>query len=165
VLLSAQISLAPTIAQLHAEGRHAELQRVLTQSARMVLAGALPLTLFFCLGGEWFLALFGDKFSNASTALILLSVAQFINAATGAVWVVLLMTGYERDAIRSVVISTVLHLALGVLLIPAWGVNGAAVAEGSTIAFVNIYQMILVWRRLGLNTSAFTLGWIRHPSS
>lgn len=164
VLLSAQISLSPTIAQLHAEGRHAELQRVLTQSARMVLAGALPLTLFFCFAGEWFLALFGDKFSDASTALILLSVGQFINAATGAVWAVLLMTGYERDAIRSVMIGTALHLALDVLLIPGWGVNGAAVAGGATVAFVNIYQMILVWRRLRLNTSAFRLRRRENPT-
>ncbi len=154
VLLAVNMALAPTIASLYTAGDIKRLQHVVTKSARVILLGSLPVALGLILFGHWFLLLFGQDFTQGEKALAILGAGQLINAAMGSVGLLLIMTGYERDAAMGVGISAVLNIVLNATLIPKWGLTGAAVATTSSMIVWNILLAIWVYRRLGIHSTA-----------
>ncbi|MCL4237689.1 MAG: oligosaccharide flippase family protein [Anaerolineae bacterium] len=151
-LISVGVALAPHIASLHAAGQRRELQRAVTGSTRLALGTALPITLLYIVAGTFFLGLFGAEYRVAQTALALFSLGQLVNAATGPVGPLLLMTGHERAATLTTGLGVALHIVLNALLIPLWSIEGAAAAGGISIAAVNLTLAALAWRRLRINT-------------
>jgi O-antigen/teichoic acid export membrane protein len=154
VLLSVNTALAPNLAQLHAEGDKERLERTVTQSALLMLVMALPVALFFLVSGHWFLGLFGRGFRVGYAALLALTAGQVINLATGSVGTLLIMTNHERAAMSSAAAGVIVHVALGVLLIPNWNAEGAAVARSFGVVFSNLLMVGVAWRRLGIQTTA-----------
>lgn len=154
VLVSVNTALAPTIATLYTAGEMQRLQRIVTRSTRVVFLLSLPLALGLIAFGNWFLLIFGQGFLQGDIALTVLSVGQLFNASMGSVGILLIMTGYERDAAMGVGVSALLNVALNALLIPPLGLEGAAVATATSIIVWNLLLAIWVYRRLGIHTTA-----------
>lgn len=159
MLLSVNMAVAPTLAQFYADGEHDALQHTMTQSARVALVGALAVLIPFLLWGDVFLRLFGPEFGAARRTLTLLSIGQVVNAATGSVGLLLMMTRHEGTVLVANAIGLALHVGLNLLLIPLWGIEGAAVSSTVGLAFVNLFLMGMVWKELDIHTTA--LGVIR----
>ncbi len=159
VLLAVNTALAPTLARLYAEGKRAQLEASVAKSTRLITLASLPLALGFILLGGPFLLLFGPEFVGAQGALVILSVGQLINAATGTVGMLLNMTGHERDTALAVGAAALLNILLNALLIPAYGIEGAAVATALSTLTWNLLLAGFVYRRLGFYSflGVFTL--------
>lgn len=154
VLVSVNTVLAPAIASLHAAGDMRRLQSVITKSVRVIMVFSLPVALALILSGERFLVLFGQGFTRGATALAILSAGQLMNAAMGSVGLLLIMTGHERDAAMGVGISALVNLVLNALLIPVWGMEGAAAATAISMIIWNLLLAVWVYKRLGIHTTA-----------
>jgi O-antigen/teichoic acid export membrane protein len=85
--------------------------------------------------------------------LLMLTVGQTVNAATGVVHVLLNMTGHGRDTLRGVALGAATGLILGVALIPAFGLNGAAIASTLGIIAENLYLVLRVRLRLHIDST------------
>lgn len=120
-----------------------------------MLLAATPLLLVILLFPEWLMSFFGEEFREASTALVILALGQFVNIATGSVGYLLSMTGHEKDVRNNVFVSAALGIGLGFALIPAYGLTGAASATAIAIASQNLLGVYQVKKRLGFNTLAF----------
>ena len=155
ILGSVNTVLGPNIATLYAEGKIKQLQRVVTKSARVVLLIALPITAIMIGFGYWYLLLFGKEFTQGQYALTILCVGRLIHAAAGSVGLLLNMTGNERFTFISNVAGTGLNVVLNALLIPRWGVEGAALATTSTTILMNIMNTLWVRQKLGIHCTAF----------
>jgi O-antigen/teichoic acid export membrane protein len=151
--------LMPTIASLYASGNMLRLQRVITKSTRLVLVVSLSCAVILVVFGRAFLSLFGAEFRQGYTVLVILSLGMFLNAAAGAVNILLHMTRYERDAAVSVGASAVLNVLLNAVFIPRWGVEGAALATATSMIIRNLAMALWVHKKLGIHSSA--LGSIR----
>jgi O-antigen/teichoic acid export membrane protein len=157
-LQAVNVVIMPYVARLHAEGDHHRLQRLVTQSARIILALALPLVLAFVFFGDAILAsAFGPEYARGHTALMLLSLGQLVNAGMGSVGVLLNMTGHERDTLRGVAVAALANLILNFLLIPPFGLVGAAAATASTFVIWNLLLRRAVWQRIQIESMAFPL--------
>ncbi len=154
VLVSVNMVLAPTIAALHAQGDKERLQNILTLSARAVLLFSLPVALGLVIFGKDFLTIFGGDFIPGDWALSILSMAQLFNCAMGSVGLLLIMTGHQKQAAIGVAVSAVLNIALNVVLIPLWGIEGAAVATGVSMITWNALYVVWVYKKLGYHTTA-----------
>lgn len=163
VLLAVNTAIAPTLARLFAEHKTRQLEHTVARSTRMITLISLPIALAFILFGNVFLAVIGPEFAAARTALAILSVGQLVNAATGTVGTLLNMTGHERDVARAVGVSAVLNVALNALLIPRFGLEGAALATALGTLLWNVLLSYSVYQRLGFYSllGIFTL---RKPS-
>lgn len=149
------IVTAPHITRLHEAGEKMRLQRMLTLSARVTLLASLPIALIFVFLGESVIdVLYGKAFLPASTALIILCLGQLVNAGVGSAALILNMTGYERIALRNVGIATVINIALNGLLIPIFGIEGAAIGTSVSVIAMNLLLCHSVWKHLGLNSTA-----------
>jgi O-antigen/teichoic acid export membrane protein len=149
------LTLAPTFATLYETEDQLGLQRLVTKSARLILATAAPIALLLIFGGHWFLMLFGSSFTGGQTPMTILCLGQLVNSAMGSVGYLLIMTGHGRDAAVGIAVGAGVSLLTGLLLIPMWGVNGAAVASVAGLITWNVVLAVLVWKRIGIMTTAY----------
>lgn len=133
---------APWIAELHAQGKRAELQRLITLAAKGLFAYAVPLSLILILGGPWILEWFGKDFAGAERTLVLLVVARLITCLAGLVGFLLSMTGHQGRVALWMTLAAALKIGLNLLLIPLWGSDGAAVG---TVIMLSVFSG-LAWR-------------------
>jgi len=156
VLTAVNMALSPIVATLYAKGDKERLQRVVTYSARAILAGTFPIILIFIFFGRWLLVtLFGQEFGEGTTALSILCIGQFVNASMGSVALILNMTGHEKDAARGVAIAAVLNIFINALLIPKFGMEGAAIASAISLITWNVLMLLWVYKKIGVVSSVF----------
>jgi O-antigen/teichoic acid export membrane protein len=152
-LVAANLVLAGALAAAHAAGERARLQALLTRWARICSAAAAGVLVLALPAGGAALQLFGPGFAGAHAALVVLAAGQLVNVACGSVALVLSVTGHERAVLAGMVLGAAANLALNALLIPVWGITGAALATAlSTVAW-NLALARSVRRRLGVEPS------------
>ncbi len=144
------LAMAPTIASAYAAGQLVRLQLLARQMSRIALIGGVPLALALVLWGRSFLLLFGPDFESASGALTILTLGEVVNIAAGPVATLLVMTGHERDAVLGLAMGTAMNAGLCLILIPQWGITGAAVAAAAGVVLWNVVLWRFVHRRLGI---------------
>ncbi len=148
--------MAPTISNLYSQKDLKRLQRVVTIATRTILLGTVPIILIMVIAGNWLLAtLFGTEFSGGTNALRILCLGQLVNAGTGVVGLLLSMTGHERDVAIAVFISAMLNIILNLILIPQFGMEGAATATAISLAVTNLLLAWWVYKRIGILSTAF----------
>ena len=134
--------LMPKIAALYSEQKLAEITRYLT------LLGVLTVGIFIILG-KYLLKLWGTEFIEAYTILIILSIGQFFNIASGPVGSILVMCNYEKILRNITIISLVINIILNYLLIGNYGAKGAAIATAFTIAIIMSVSTYFIKKRFG----------------
>lgn len=146
---------APTIAHLHARGEYSELQGAVTATAWWATAGAVAVGVPLFLFPGVCLALFGEEFVSGETALRIILLAGLVHAATGSVGYLMTMTGLERQATVLATTAAFVNVACAFLLIPPFGLVGAAVATAAGIIVWNVMAVVWSWRRLGIVAGIF----------
>lgn len=155
--------ILPRIAGLHARGDRAALQRLVTVSTRVITAtAAVGLAIILLAGTPILSGLFGAEFVAARTALVILAFGQLANALFGPVALVLNMTGHERLTLAGVSVAVVLNAVLNLILIPLYGMEGAAVASAAALILWNIVLAVLLKRRAGYSSTVVG-GQVRPP--
>lgn len=141
----------PMGSDLYLQGRRDELKILFKSIGKWSFALGLPL---FCLQASFpgeILSVFGESFREARTALVLLAVAMLFNFGTGPVATTLVMIGRSRLALLDYVIVVVVEVALGVWLIPRYGLLGAAIARVIGTALSNVLRLIQVHHIIGFH--------------
>ncbi|MFP4474784.1 MAG: lipopolysaccharide biosynthesis protein [Desulfatibacillaceae bacterium] len=154
VLTAMNTVLAPHLARLYATGEMSGLRELVTKSARVSLAGALPAAIVFWLFGDSLLGwVFGPEFRSGYVPLAVLCLGQVVNASAGSVGFLLNMSGHERDTAMGVTVAAVSNIVLNGVLIPMYGMPGAAMATASSMVLWNVLLVFLARRRTGLDST------------
>jgi O-antigen/teichoic acid export membrane protein len=149
---------APLISRHHSQGEAAALRRLAILTARIGLAFALVAGLGLVLLGEWALSFFGDTFTASYGVLLIIMISHVINAAAGPVGVLMTMTGGERPAALAMLAALAANVVLNAVLIPAYGIEGAAAATVASTALWNGLLLNAVRGRLGFAPLAVARG-------
>lgn len=144
---------APLVSDLHARGDRAGLERLVRLAARAIFVVTLPLCVGVALFGRQVLAAFGPEFQVAHGALVLLAGSQLVNALAGPVGFLMTMTGRQDTAARILAVHTALGIVLCLVLVPRWGILGAAAATTATRVSWNVVMATAVWRTLRLRAT------------
>src|SRR6266566_105912 len=143
-LLSLSNIFAPTIAELHSKGERQKLESMFKIVTKWSITFSLPLFLIMVLFSPYVLALPGPGFMSAWPLLIAFAVGSMINAGTGTVGYMLLMTGYQRLSFLNSLVAVTVNIGLGILLTPRYGVMGTAVSTGLAICVLNLMRVLQV---------------------
>ena len=143
-LLSLNNIFAPTIAELHSKGEMQKLESMFKLMTRWSIIFSLPIFLIMVLFAPYLLALPGASFVSAWPLLIAFSVGSMINAGTGAVGYMLLMTGYQRLSFLNSLVAVAVNIVLGILLTPRYGAMGTAMSTGLAICALNFMRVLQV---------------------
>jgi len=140
-----------SIAQQHAAGRRDELTVLLRDASQWIfwpslLAAAAVLAL-----GWPLLWLFGESFTRGYPVMFILAAGLMLRAAMGPGEALLNMMGHQKLAMLNLLAASFLNIALNLLLIPPYGLYGAATATSLSISLQAMMLLLLARRRLGLN--------------
>ena len=150
--LAASYPLMPAVARLHASAGVVELQRVLSRAGRLVLLGSVPLVIgLIALSGR-VIELFGGEFDQGVRAMQILVLGELSSLLIGYAGLALVMTGNERDFTLGVGLRVGLAFVAMMVLIPNFGVTGAAIGTASAAVVSNALFGWLAWRRLHVFT-------------
>lgn len=132
-----------------------ELSITIKRTIRLIFIIALAVLLVFILKGSELLNFFGTNFNTGYFSLILLSIGQVINIMFGPVGNLLNMNNYERYTLKGMLFSALINISLNVILIPLFGMQGAAIGTFSSLVFWNVYLFFIVKSKLKFNPSIF----------
>jgi O-antigen/teichoic acid export membrane protein len=133
----------PMIGHMAAKRDLARLKSLYTAVARWTSVCTVPLFCLFALFGGDILAMFGKDFPRGSVALVILASGQVVYSITGLASTVLLMFGHSARVMRNTIVLCTLLIVSNCLLVPRWGMLGAATALSLTLATVG---GISVWQ-------------------
>jgi O-antigen/teichoic acid export membrane protein len=150
-LRSLDAIFAPMVSDFHNQGQKAELEGLLKVVTRWSILFSVPALLIAWLFAEPILAIFGRDFADGAVVLVILSVGQFVNGATGPVGTTLSMSGYPGFNLLNSVIMLIVNLGLDLWLIPRFGLVGTALGSSLSLAGVNLMRLLEVYILLGLN--------------
>lgn len=152
---SVNMVLGPLIAKMYDDGEMLRLKVIVHQSAFIIFFFSALVCLGLFLFSEEFLGLYGQAFIGGDIALKILLIGNLVNALAGSVGLILKMTGFERDVLWTGVLAAVANIALNAILIPPYGIAGAATATTISISIWPIAAAIIVYRRTGINATIF----------
>ena len=81
--------------------------------------------------------------------MLIIAVAQFFSALTGPVGNILQMTGRQKVYQNMAIAFTIGHVGLNILLVPRFGINGAAIAGFITIVSRNAFSVWYIKKSYG----------------
>lgn len=139
--LAISTSMRPVIAELFDSGDSEEMSRLYKTTTRWTLTLNLPIFIVLIAYPEPILALFGESFISGAAALTILAAAEFVNAITGTCGSIVDMSG--RGILKVVNKAVLIGLLVGgnVLLIPPYGVIGAAFAVLIGTVVINVMRV------------------------
>jgi O-antigen/teichoic acid export membrane protein len=142
----------PKISELFWSGRMVNLNQMISKSTRIIFLFAAPVSALLIIFPDQLLSLFKPEFVIGSNTLRIFAVSQLIDASCGLVAVFLNMTGNQIFFTRLVAITTSANILLNWLLIPIYGMEGAAIATLISTASWNIIGAAFIWRKYGVAT-------------
>ncbi len=138
-------SARPSFAELLHDGNRSEAGQLYRTTTRWTFMANLPFFIIVALYAGPILSLFGPEFPVGASALIVLAFAQLLTAGTGTCGTVIDMAGHTKvKLVNSIIWATVLLIANWVL-IPRWGIFGAAVATLIGSVTINVLRVGEVW--------------------
>lgn len=144
--------VAPKFAELFARNEMEELGRLARRLAFLVTLIASPLFLALFFEADLVMSLFGPEFTVGADILMILLVGQLIGVVCGSVGYLLMMSGNESTYRNITIASALGQLLLILLLAPAMGSMGAALASSFALIGMNLSAVYAVKRKLGFIT-------------
>lgn len=120
-----------------------DTSRTLKTLTRWTIISTIPLFALLFLFAEPSIALlFGREYVSASGVLVILSAGYFFSVSTGHLGAVIKSESRNEFILFNTVANFFLNIALNILLIPRYGITGAAIATAGSIFFVNSLMLM-----------------------
>jgi O-antigen/teichoic acid export membrane protein len=157
-ITATNLVISPHVTRLYHSGDIVRLQKMITNVTRTVFALSLPIALIFMFWGDVLIGwIFGVEYAAAATALAIMSFGQLINVGAGPVAIILNMAGFEKESLKGIAVALVLNVLSALILIPIFGLNGAAVGTVISLAVWNLILMRATYKKVGVYTFVFSL--------
>jgi O-antigen/teichoic acid export membrane protein len=149
-------SLAVTSFSELKEKDEESIESSLQTATYWVFSLVLPTSLIMFLFSEQVLnILFGSVYTQASVALSILSCGYLLDSAVGRVGSFLQSKEYTKYILYNNVAALGLNIGLNIVLIPVYGIVGAAIATAGSTILTNLLMFIEVWKKEGVISIPF----------
>ena len=100
-----------------------------------------PLYLLAVIYGPEILSIFGHSYRAGDTVMVILGLTMLVATACGQVDMVLITTGRSSWSLANGLMAVVVNVTLDVLLIPRYGITGAAIGWAVAIIITNLIPL------------------------
>ncbi|MCB1615261.1 MAG: oligosaccharide flippase family protein [Pseudomonadales bacterium] len=143
--------IGPFVVDFYAKNELMKLQNILANIALCAFLPSLGLFLIFCFFDvEIITVFFSEEYLPAGELILLLAFAKVFSVFTGACGVVLLMTGHQKEILKSSWFSIGFMLVISMLLGESRGSWGVAVGVLVGTVLQNSYQLYIVKEKVGV---------------
>jgi O-antigen/teichoic acid export membrane protein len=162
IILYQSIVLAvfPIMCQRFDVNNSSELRGISNRLLELLLVIAVPMSVGVFMMAEWGLSFLygGSEFEAAASAVRVIVFIALLQAFTAVMGRVLVASMREKTTLRIVAIDLVLSFTMGILLIPRYGIMGAAYAS-LIVVIVNAIQHYIPVARILKGIPLVTLLW------
>ena len=144
-LMSVNIVVAPKIAEIYSTNDFEKLNKLINDSARIIFVISIPVLIILFVFSDFMLGLFGENYVLAREALLLLLGGQFFSSLCGPGAVYLNMKGKQKKLNTILILGLGINVILNLVLIPAYGIEGAAVATLISMIFWNSLIVAVIY--------------------
>ncbi len=148
--------VAPMISELFSSEQHAKLRRMMTLAAWGRFGFTLVISTVMALMGPFLLGLFGSEFPEGLTAFLILLGGNVLISIAGSGGFLMPMTGHQNQHALQVAVAALVNVVLNAILVPLFGINGAAIATAISMIVWNVIMLSYVWRHLNINPTVFS---------
>ena len=142
----------PIMSMLYSKNQMEELGRSYAISTKWCFMGTLPLFfIFFLFPGVVLNLLFGSRYIGAALVLQVLSLGFIFNSYFGFNYHTLIIMGKSKFLMLYFLISAVTNISLNIILIPALGATGAAIATASSFVMVELLMAVKLYTTSGIH--------------
>jgi len=155
-LMALRSRAAPEISAQFAGGNLQQVQRTLSVVFKAsVISGAL-LAAAIIWQREFLLSIFGPEFVSAAPVVVVLSLGVLASCMTNGVETLLIFGPFERHVLTFFGAIAMANALLNGLLIPHWGILGAATATAVTMGLRGLFAVVFIRLRTGISPFALS---------
>jgi O-antigen/teichoic acid export membrane protein len=152
-LASTNTFVVPTIARLYSQKKINRLEKFLKKITRLIIFLSIPFLCLLLFFGKKFLLFFGHGFDSGYLVMIILILGQSSSLIFGPNGPLLMMTGYQKSALKLTGLSAALNVILNIILIPKYGILGASISTSTSLFILNMLMYITVKNKLKINSA------------
>ncbi|HEY6900728.1 MAG TPA: polysaccharide biosynthesis C-terminal domain-containing protein, partial [Puia sp.] len=148
-------TVLPQLFARHTAAERAYSQSLFSESNKLMTLLSIPLLLLNVVGGRFFLGWFGPDFVSGYTALLYISLAQFLFAFFGPANTILMMQDKEKYSAGCLLVYVLILVVTSRLLIPVAGITGGALAILIGSVAYNTLLAVVMWRLCRIRSPFF----------
>lgn len=141
------------------------LQDSVLETARLTFWTTLAALAVTLAAGPFLLAAFGEAFVSGYGVMVILAAGVLARSIAGQAGELLIVSGRQRQAATIAGSALVLNAALAFVLIPGFGLHGAAAATALTLAARTAVLTLFIRRSFGFRAVALGLPRLRVPAA
>ncbi len=154
VYFSVKAAAAPRFSAVIATNDHDALAIFASQATRWTFWPSLVIGLCALAAGELLLSLFGPNFTDGYPLMAILFAGILTKASVGPAEILLSMAGYQKLCVGVYAVTLIAAVMLYSVMIPLFGLTGAAVAAATAIMIESLLLHLTVRRTLGITLFA-----------
>jgi O-antigen/teichoic acid export membrane protein len=139
-------AVQPRLAGLVAVRDLDSARRLFRLSTVWLVALTWPLFLVVAVAAPLILDILGNGYHSGRTAMLLLAGAMLVGSASGLLDIVLITLGKTRWNLADTAVALAVNVTLNLVLIPRFGISGAALAWAASIVVGNVIALVQVGR-------------------
>ncbi|MBS3108011.1 flippase [Candidatus Woesearchaeota archaeon] len=148
-MMSFNLIFLPILSTLYGQGKIDEAKKVYLAVNKWVFTATLPILASFILFATPIIRIiFGEAYLEAATVLIILSIGYFIGSFVTPIYNLFNMVERTKINLSIGFIATVINISLNWLLIPRYGISGAAIATATSFLIWNLISVFYLYRVL-----------------
>lgn len=151
-VVSMNAIIMPKVSEYFQKNEMKEMKILINKATQVVILLTIPLAMILIIFNNYILSFFGEGFVLGKTTLILVTLGALYNAMTGNVDQILNMTNNEKIVRNVFIVGFIINVILNLLLIPRYGIEGAAISSLITNIVLNSSLVIFIKRKLGFYT-------------
>lgn len=151
ILTSFSVIFAPMISEVYGTKEFGRLERLYKTETRWVFTLTLPIFLGLMLFPEEILNIWGEPFKIGAGALVVMGIARFVDAGVGSAGFIIMMMGKPHINLINSALVIILKVILSIILIPEYGLIGAAVSYGICVAALSLLRLGEVYHFLKIH--------------
>lgn len=148
---------APIVAELNVRKEYGEMKSIYGTVTKWTASFSIPIFLTIIFFHEPILNIFGKEFRGAASALLILGLGNSLADIFGLSGHVINMIGRPGVNLANSIITTVISITLFLVLIPTYGIAGAAISYAISIVFINFVRVIQVYKMIKIHPFKITL--------
>ena len=140
----------PLLAKAWEEQDFKQIQTIYSKSAinQLIIGGVFFLCVWINIDAIF--SILPEKFSHGKWVVMYIGLAQLFNVATGVNGAIIINSKYYKYDLVTNVLLVVFTIITNYMLIPKYGINGAAMATALSVFLFNLIRLILIKVKMGL---------------
>ncbi len=145
-----QMTVSPQLSRMFAQNDVPGARKIYSTSTLWTMTFAWPMYIVSASAVSLVIPVFGSRYAAGANCVIVLSASMLVATACGSVDAVLLMSGKSLVSLANAALTLGVNVGLDLLLIPRFGILGAATGWAVSIALRNVLALIQINTMMGM---------------